>query len=97
VEILWNRVLAAVMGGLFLGSAKSDELFHCGSKIIEVGMTQAEVREHCGEPTSATTEAQDVRSGNQVVGKTEMHRWTYESYRATRVLIFDKEILKSIQ
>jgi hypothetical protein len=31
------------------------------------------------------------------VGQTTVHRWTYESYSATRVLVFDREKLASIQ
>jgi hypothetical protein len=78
-------------------AAIADDTFRCGSKLIEVGMTQAEIVEYCGEPTSRSAEVQDVRSGNQVVGKTEVQRWTYESYQATRVLVFDQERLRSIE
>ncbi len=60
-------------------------------------MTMDEVLGYCGEPASQTVETQDVRSGNQVVGKTEVHRWTYESYSATRVLVFDQDRLMSIE
>ena len=95
--VLCNRVLATTMASVFIGAAMSDEPFHCGSQIIEIGMTQAEVRAYCGEPTSVQTEVQEVRSGPQVTGTTEVHRWTYESYRATRVLTFDQETLKSIE
>jgi hypothetical protein len=80
-----------------LGVARADDTFRCGSKIIAVGMTQAAVLKSCGEPTSKTDEAVPVRSGNQVVGTTTMHRWTYESYSATRVLVFDEDKLVSIQ
>jgi hypothetical protein len=60
-------------------------------------MTQAEVLGLCGEPTSTSVEVQDVRSGNQVVGKTEVQRWTYASYSTTRVLVFDQDTLKAIE
>jgi hypothetical protein len=40
---------------------------------------------------------QDVRSGTRVVGKTEIQRWTYEAYSATRVLVFDQDTLKVIE
>jgi hypothetical protein len=42
-------------------------------------------------------DVQDVRSGNRVVGTTEVHRWTYESYSGTRVLVFDQDKLRSIE
>jgi hypothetical protein len=55
------------------------------------------VVELCGEPISKDIEVQDVRSGNRVVGKTEVQRWTYASSGATRVLVFDQEVLKAIE
>lgn len=94
---LMSRVFAVMLGSVLVGTAVADESFHCGSKIMEVGMTQAEVIEHCGDPTSRAVEVQDVHSGNRVVGKTELHRWTYESYSATRVLVFDQDRLISIE
>jgi hypothetical protein len=60
-------------------------------------MTGPEVIELCGEPTSKTVEVQDVRSGNRVVGKTEVQRWTHASYSTTRVLVFDQDTLKAIE
>jgi hypothetical protein len=78
-------------------AAAADDSFRCGSKLIVAGMTQAEVLSHCGEPSSRSEEVQDVRSGNRVVGKTTQHRWTYDSYRTTRVLVFDQDRLISIQ
>ena len=79
------------------GAAADDESFRCGSKLIVVGMSQDEVLSHCGEPSSRSEEAQDVRSGNRVVGTTTRHRWTYDSYRVTRVLVFDQDRLTSIE
>jgi hypothetical protein len=81
----------------YVGIAAADDTFRCGNRLVEPGMTRAEVLELCGEPTSKTTEVQDVRSGTRVVGKTEVQRWTYESYSATRVLVFDQDTLKAIE
>jgi hypothetical protein len=50
----------------------------------------------CGTPLSASEEKVPVRSGSQVVGETKTYRWTYESNGATRVLVFDLDVLKSI-
>lgn len=77
--------------------AVAGDNFRCGSKIIVTGMTQAEVLEYCGPPAQESEETVPVRSGNQVVGETRSHRWTYQSYGATRVLVFDQDVLKSIQ
>ena len=86
-----------MIGCVVFGTAPAEETFRCGSKLIGVGMTQGEVLAHCGEPTSRSAEEHDVRSGNQVVGKTTIHRWTYESYSSTRTLVFDQDRLTSIE
>jgi hypothetical protein len=85
-------VASGAMPGIVLADA-----FRCGSKLIEPGMTQSEVLNHCGEPSSRSVEKQDVRSGNRVVGQTDRHRWTYESFSATRTLVFDQDQLVSIE
>jgi hypothetical protein len=69
----------------------------CGSKVVAVGMTRAEILEHCGEPTSRQVEEQPVRAGTVVTGTTTVERWTYESYAATRVFVFDQDRLVSIE
>jgi len=69
----------------------------CGSKVVAVGMTRAEILEHCGEPTSRQVEEQPVRAGTVVTGTTTVERWTYDSYAATRVFVFDQDRLVSIE
>jgi hypothetical protein len=72
--------------------------FRCGSKIIYVGMTRASVFDYCGEPTKKSTELREVRSDkNRVLGVTEIERWLYDSYGATRVLVFLDDKLQSIE
>jgi hypothetical protein len=90
----WVFVLCVVAP---IEAALADDTFRCGNRLIEPGMTRAEVLGLCGEPTSTSVEVQDVRSGTRVVGKTEVQRWTYESYSATRVLVFDQDTLKAIE
>jgi hypothetical protein len=80
-----------------MSMAAADDTFRRGNRLIEPGMTRSEVLSACGEPTSKTVEVQDVRSGTRVVGKTEVQRWTYESYSTTRVLVFDQDTLKAIE
>ena len=80
-----------------MGMTVADDTLRCGNRLIEPGMTRAEVLKLCGEPTSKTVEMQDVRSGTRVVGKTEVQRWTYASYSTTRVLVFDQDTLKAIE
>ena len=90
---------ALAMTACFAAAAPAfaDDSFRCGSKLIVAGMTQAEVLELCGSPESTSEESLPVRSGNQVVGETKASLWTYESYGATRVLKFDRDVLKSIK
>jgi hypothetical protein len=97
MKSLLVRASAVVVCVAVCGTAIADDTFRCGSRLVEIGMTQSEVLGMCGNPTSKATEVQDVRSGNQVVGKTEVQRWTYKSYSAVRVLVFDKDTLKSIE
>jgi hypothetical protein len=98
MPVSMSRVLAMIVGSQLAVTAIADGPFRCGSKIIDVGMTRAEVLEYCGEPSSKTTEIRDVRSSNnRILGTTEIHRWTYESYSATRVLVFVDEKLQSIE
>lgn len=90
----WVFALCAVVP---LGAAIADDTFRCGSRLVELEMSKTEVLAMCGEPTSKTVQVEDVRSGSRVVGKTTIERWTYESYSATRVLVFDQDTLKSIE
>lgn len=92
-----KRVSVALLLGVTVSAAPADGDFRCGSKIITTGMTQSEVLDACGEPATKDVEDVDVRSGNQVVGRTAVWRWTYEMSGTTRVLVFDQETLKSIE
>jgi hypothetical protein len=92
-----GRIAAAICCVLLAGTAAADDDFRCGSRIVRVGATQAGVLDACGEPASKSVEKVDVRSGNRVVGETEVWRWTYVMNGRTRVLTFDGETLKSIQ
>ena len=82
-----------------VATAGAEESLRCGSKIVTVGMTSAEVLKYCGKPTSTEVEEHDVRSGGRVVGKTQLNRWIYE--RGTtgkpRILEFDQDKLISIE
>jgi hypothetical protein len=92
-----GHVLAVTACLASAAAAFADDSFRCGSKLIVTGMTQAEVLQLCGPPESTSEDSLPVRSGNQVVGETRTYRWTYESYGATRVLLFDQDVLKSIR
>jgi len=91
-----KSVLAAAV--ILLSTTASAETLRCGSKIVDVGMSMAEVQKYCGNPSSKRIEEQDVRAGNRVVGTTELHIWRYNrsSGQNTAVLEFDMEKLMSI-
>ena len=88
-------VLAAALS--LAVTAAGAESMRCGSKVISPGMSMAEVLRHCGEPTSKEVEDHDIRSGNRIIGTTQLHRWTYSSYTRVRVLEFDQDKLLSIK
>ena len=78
--------------------ATAEDTLRCGNKIVRTGMTMAEIKKYCGKPTSTAVEEHDVRAGPRVVGKTEIHTWTYRraSGQRTAILQFDQDKLKSI-
>jgi hypothetical protein len=80
-------------------NASAEDTLRCGSKIVRVGMTSAEVLKYCGKPTSTEVEEHDVRSGGRVIGKTQLNRWTYNrgSVGKPKVLEFDQDKLMSIK
>jgi hypothetical protein len=95
-----NRLGCLMVLALFDAStavAHADDAFRCGNKLVQPGMTRAEVQQLCGPPTERADEVHDVRSAGRLVGKTTLHRWTYTTYSKTRVLVFDQEVLKSIE
>jgi hypothetical protein len=94
-----SRTYAATAATLLccVANVAAADTFRCGGKLIEPGLSPAEVLAKCGEPTSRSVTTEDVRSGNQVVGKTEKARWTYAAYSSTTVLVFDGDRLVAIQ
>jgi len=66
------------------GSGRADDTLRCrNGRLINVGMTAAEVQSRCGEPQGRTVEEVPVRarlpSGNVVqTGTTRGERWIYE-------------------
>lgn len=91
-------VLMVALLGICTSPAFAETL-RCGSKIVDTGMSMAEVKKHCGQPSSTKVEEQDVRSGNRVVGTTQLHIWRYNrmSGQDAAVLEFDQDKLMSIK
>jgi len=65
-------------------TASADENFRCGKWIASSAMSVGELVEKCGEPSSRTTEVQDVLARNRdsglmrKVGETQIEKWTYD-------------------
>ncbi|MFT5502172.1 MAG: hypothetical protein ACI88G_002314 [Woeseiaceae bacterium] len=92
------KTYLCILMALIFAMPANAETLRCGSKIVDTGMSMDEVKKHCGNPSSSSIEEQDVRSGNRVVGKTQVHTWLYNrgSGQNTAVLVFDQEKLMSI-
>ncbi len=87
-----------VLIALLWATTSNADTLRCGSKIVQTGMSMAEVKKYCGNPSSTSIEEHDVHAGPRVVGKTEIHTWRYNraSGQRTAVLVFDEEKLMSI-
>ncbi len=87
-----------ILIALLWATTSNADTLRCGSKIVQTGMTMAEVKKYCGNPSSTSIEVHDVHAGPRVVGKTEIHTWRYNraSGQRTAVLVFDEEKLMSI-
>ncbi|MCW8845654.1 MAG: DUF2845 domain-containing protein [Gammaproteobacteria bacterium] len=93
---IWILILCL---SFFTSVVAADETLRCGSKLVTIGMSAEEVLKYCGEPTSREVEEHDIRSGNRVVGKTQLNRWFYSrgSAGAPKVLEFDQDKLITIK
>ncbi len=94
------RFLAlTILVAVFAITDAAAQSFRCGGSIVRTGMSMDEVRKACGKPSSTEVEVHDVRSGNRVVGTTDMHIWRYNrsSGQRTAVLTFDRERVVSIK
>jgi hypothetical protein len=92
------KPITALVVALAFTNLSFAESLRCGNKLVDPGTTMEQVRQFCGKPSSSSVEEQDVRSGNRVVGKTEVHTWRYRrgAGQNTAVLVFDQDKLKSI-
>ena len=61
----------------------------CGSKIIKIGMTTADVLKYCGPPTKKEVEEHAVHSGNRVTGTTQLNRWIYDRGSTGKPVAFE--------
>jgi len=81
-----------------------DDVFRCGSKLVDTSLTMDQVLARCGEPTQRTVEdvPQQVRRANgstYVSGTIVVETWTYDrgSSSFPAVLRFESGKLVSIE
>ena len=99
------RSLLTLLLSLTTASALSaDDTFRCGSKLVDSTMSRDAVLQHCGEPTSKTSEdiPQQVRRPNgttYTTGTIHVETWTYDrgSSSFPAVLRFEDDKLVSVE
>lgn len=62
--------------------ALGDDALRCGSWLVTLPVTKAELLQKCGEPASRETANEDVRTagrggGSHAIGTTTIEKWTY--------------------
>jgi hypothetical protein len=82
----------------------ANDVFRCGSTLVDTSMTMDEVMARCGEPTQRTVEEipQQVRRANgstYVSGTVTVETWTYDrgSSSFPAILRFESGKLVSIE
>jgi hypothetical protein len=94
-----------VLGGPLVPQANAEDMVRCRSgRLINVGMTAAEVRGRCGEPKDIVVEEVPVRAqgargqSTVIVGVTRNERWTIDRGQGqfAAVLSFESDKLVRI-
>lgn len=81
-------VLTGVLSLVFGASAQADESFRCGKWVVNSAMSVQEFTTKCGQPTSRSSQTEDVMVRNRntglmvKVGETTRETWTY--YRGSQ-------------
>ena len=100
-----RTTLSTILAGIgLIGTAHADNLVCGNGKIVQPGMTTAEVIGRCGTPTSKETKTEDVRAtgpagGAVKVGESVTETWRYDrgSRKQTAVLIVREGKIVSIR
>ena len=88
----------------FASIADADDVIRCRGRIVGEGMTSSEVVALCGEPQSKEIEQIPIRArrangSSQVIGVTEVERWTYDrgTGQLPALLTFEQGQLKRLE
>jgi hypothetical protein len=97
-------ILASIALLAALATPAADDVFRCGSKIVDTTMTMDQIAARCGEPTKRTVEevpqyTRRAGGGTQVTGTVVVETWTYDrgSSSFPAVLRFEDGKLVSIE
>lgn len=89
---------------LFAQAAQAEDTIRCKNALVRVGMSESEVIARCGEPRHKDVESVPVRAGrrnggSQIIGTTQIERWTYDrgAGQFPALLTFEEGELKSIE
>jgi len=94
-----HRIIATLLAMFAVSGLAASDTTRCGTKIVKVGMTTADVLRYCGEPNSKEVEEHVVHAGVQVTGTTQFHRWIYNRGSKGKPVVFefDQDTLLSIK
>lgn len=100
----WRTIFALAALLIATAPAGADDVFRCGSKLIDTSLSMDEVTARCGKPTQRTVEEipQQARRANgstYVSGTVVVETWTYDrgSSSFPAVLRFEDGKLVSIE
>jgi hypothetical protein len=102
--VRWRTILTLATLLVATAVPAADDVFRCGSKLIDTSVSMDEVSARCGKPTQRTVEEipQQVRRANgstYVAGTVVVETWTYDrgSSSFPAVLRFEDGKLVSIE
>jgi hypothetical protein len=99
-----HSILAPILMLACAAAPAADDVFRCGSKIIDTTLTMEQVVARCGDPTQRSVEevpqyTRRASGGTQVTGTIIVETWTYDrgSSSFPAVLRFEDGKLVSIE
>jgi hypothetical protein len=101
---MWRKAAIVVSALVFVGVASAEDTIRCKGSLVTVGMIDAEVVAKCGEPERKDVESVPIRArrangSSQIVGSTQIERWTYDRGpgQFPALLTFESGKLKSVE
>ncbi len=88
-----HRIVAiCALVALIPGVARCDETFRCGSWLVSMPLSVAELIQKCGQPSSKKVATEDVRSkvgggGTQKIGTATAETWRYDRGNSAPMIV----------